>query len=93
MDHQIACPADRPLGHATPYSLPPFLPFFSSLSPINLKPMTVMLTLNIACCGKFLKEIEADTSLLACVIGPSTRGRGTPISRGRGNGTSRGGQT
>ncbi|CAH3021550.1 unnamed protein product [Porites evermanni] len=27
------------------------------------------------------------------VRGPSTRGRGTPISRGRGNGTSRGGQT
>lgn len=90
MDHQIASPADRPLGHATPYSLPPFL---SSLSPINLKPMTAILTLNIACCGKLLKEIEADTSLLACVIGPSTRGRGTPISRGRGNGTSRGGQT
>ena len=44
MDHQIACPADRPLGHATPYSLPPFL---SSLSPINLKPMTAILTLNI----------------------------------------------
>ena len=55
MDHQIACPADRPLGHATPDSLPPFL---SSLFPINLKPMTVMLTLTLLIVVNFSKKLK-----------------------------------
>lgn len=55
MDHQIASPADRPLGHATPYSLPPFL---SSLSPINLKPMTAILTLILLVVVNFSKKLK-----------------------------------
>lgn len=55
MDHQIASSADRPLGHATPYSLPPFL---SSLSPINLKPMTAILTLTLLVVVNFSKKLK-----------------------------------
>ena len=55
MDHQIASPADRPLGHATPYSLPPFL---SSLSRINLKPMTAILTLTLLVVVNFSKKLK-----------------------------------
>ena len=55
MDHQIASPADRPLGHATPDSLPPSL---SALFPINLKPMTAMLTLTLLIVVNFSKKLK-----------------------------------